>query len=69
MEMSPVQVKPAGDHIAREKNIRKAVVIEIADANPAAVIDVDDIQRVQGITFRNRVVECDTGLRSRDLEK
>ena len=62
VEVPPVQIQPAGDHIAGEKDIGQAVVVEVADADPAAVVDIDDIHRVEGVILRDLVVERDTGL-------
>jgi hypothetical protein len=67
--MASVEIEPAGDHIAGEKDIGQAVVVKVPDADPAAVVDIDDVQRIEAVILFDRVVECDPGLRSRNTLK
>ena len=57
-----VQVQAARDHVAGEEDVRQSVIIDVADGDAGAVVDVDvglDIQRVIG---GDGVRERDAGL-------
>lgn len=67
--MAFIEIEFAGDHIARKEDILQTVVIEIADADAAAVVNVDDVERVEGIVFRDLVIESDPGCGGWDVLK
>ena len=50
-EMAPVEIELAGDHIAGEEDVGESVIIEVADANSTAIVDVGVIENIQTIVF------------------
>jgi hypothetical protein len=61
VEVALIKVQPAGDHIARKKNVLLSVVIEIPDADATAIVNVYDIEGIDGIIFRDPVIKGNPG--------
>ena len=57
-----VQVEATRNHVAREEDVRQAVVIDVADRNTPAVVNVRIRQHVDGIGDRDGVGEGDVGV-------
>ena len=56
-EIAFIEIQFAGHHIAGEINILQAIIIKISDANSAAIVNIDNSQRVDRIIFGDFVVE------------
>jgi hypothetical protein len=61
VEVAFIKVQPARDHITRKKNVLQSIVIKIPDADPAAIINVYDVEGVDGIIFRDPVIKGNPG--------
>ena len=57
------------DHISGKINILLAIIIEIADTYTTTIINIYNIQRIDGIILNNFVVKSDAGMRGRDFFK
>src|SRR5581483_4005183 len=67
VKMSFVEIQFTGHRIPGEEDIGQAVVVEIPDADPAAVVDVHDVHRVDGVGFGYLVIESDPCAGGRQL--
>src|SRR5437764_15028754 len=57
-----VQVQTTGDLVAREKHVGEAVVVDVADGDAGAIVDVWECQGAEGITRGEGVGERNAGL-------
>lgn len=63
-KIAAIEIKPVGSHVAAQENIGQAVVIYVADTDPAAVVEIAKEITVEGIGIGYVVAEVDAGLGS-----
>ena len=62
MEIAFIEIEFVASHVRREENIREAVVVDVADGNPAAVVEVPEKEAIVQPLISDLVVEFDAGI-------
>jgi hypothetical protein len=56
-----VEVKLIGRHITGEIEVGQPIIVEVADADAAAIVNIRLVEDVERVVFDNVIAETDTG--------